>query len=834
MRFFQSVLFTFIGLCSCQFMQSQNPTPQSSVSIYKALQKLNTLASVLYVAAHPDDENTRLISYLSNHSNARVGYLSLTRGDGGQNLIGSELRELLGVIRTQELLAARRTDGGQQFFTRANDFGYSKHPDEAFAIWNKEAIIKDVVWTIRNFKPDVIINRFDHRTPGSTHGHHTGSAMASVEAFDLAGRDDFAVEQLDLTEVWTPYRQFFNTSWWFYGSQENFEKADKSKLVMFDIGSFDPKTGLSNNEIAAQASSQHLSQGFGRLSQRGSSTEYVELINGPLPQNNDLFDGIDTSWNRVEGGRKIGKILVAVQDNFNFHNPAIHLAQLLEAYQLISKLKDEHWRAIKLHEITQLIKDCAGLYIDFKTDTAEAVAGENININMEVIARNTAEILIEGASINGIGLFEVQKQNLNQNEGLSVKSTFSIPQNTPYSVPYWLTTSGTLGLYRVEDPTLIGLPQTPRSLVGQLNLTLFGIPFQLESDIRYHHARPDVGEIYQPFEIVPKVDVTLDSKGFLFASSKPQELKLKVTSHADHCQGNAGLRVPEGWTLSPSSQPFQIDNKGGSQILDFVLSPPAESSEAELIAFANMNGVAFEHELVRIDYDHIPLQTVLRPSRAKAVRLNIKTVPLRIAYVQGAGDVTVESLARIGFKPDIIQASDITPELLANYDVVITGVRAYNTMDALRFKQNDLFDFVKRGGTMLVQYNVSRGIVVDQLAPVPIELSRNRVTDEFSPVSFLDPNSPLLSFPNQLSGKDFEGWVQERGLYFPNNWDDAFKPLLRMNDPNEAPTDGSVLVSQYGQGHYIYTGLSFFRQFPESVPGAYRFFVNLISVGQNN
>jgi len=832
MRPYRIVLLVFTSLIAMANLWAQSPKVSSAIDIYKGVQKLNTLASVLYIAAHPDDENTRLISYLSNHLDAQVGYLSITRGDGGQNLIGPELRDLLGVIRTQELLAARRIDGGEQFFTRANDFGYSKHPDEAFAIWSKEAVIKDAVWVIRNFKPDVIINRFDHRTPGSTHGHHTGSAIASVEAFTLAADPNFAPEQLARTQTWSPYRQFFNTSWWFYGSEENFEKADKSKLVSFDIGSFDPKTGLSNNEIAAQASSQHLSQGFGRMSQRGSSTEYVELINGPLQGNNDLFDGIDTSWNRVSGGKNIGKILSEVENNFNFQNPAVHLKQLLEAYQLILNLEDSHWRNIKTKEISKLIQACAGLYVDFKTTSPNASAGSEISVGLEIIARNTSDIVIEEASVNGILLYKVQKQHLKENEDVSFDNTLFIPEDTTYSVPYWLTKTGTLGLYRVDDQALIGLPQTPRSLVGQVNLSVLGMPFQLQSDLTYHHALPDVGEIYQPFEIVPKVDVTLDSKSFLFADSNPQNLKLKITAHADNCSGEAGIRVPEGWIISPTISSFIIKNKGESLTLDYVLHPPSSSSEANLTAFANIDDQSFEHELLQINYTHIPVQTILRPSEAKAVRLDINTVPLKIAFIAGAGDVTVESLARVGLQSDVIQAADISPELLSNYNVVITGIRAYNTVDDLKFKQNDLLDFVKQGGTMLVQYNVNRGIVVDQLAPVPIELSRDRVTDEFSPVEILDPTSPLMSFPNQLSSKDFDGWVQERGLYFPSSWDSAFKALLRMNDPNEPPTDGSVLVTDYGKGHYIYTGLSFFRQFPESVPGAYRFFVNLISIGK--
>ena len=295
---------------------SQKPIKQNTSEIYESVKKLNFLGSVLYVAAHPDDENTRLISYFSNHVKARTGYLSMTRGDGGQNLIGPEIRELLGVIRTQELLAARRVDGGEQFFTRANDFGYSKHPDETLVVWNKDEVLKDVVSRIRKFKPDIIINRFDHRTPGSNHGHHTSSAMLSLEAFDLANDKNYKTHK-GSTDLWQPKRIFFNTSWWFYGSQKKFAEADKSKMLNFDIGLFSPSSGLSNNEVASIASSQHLSQGFGRRTTRGSEKEYVEFLKGDFPKDKtNIFEGIDTSWNRVKGGKAIGEILRSVEQNF--------------------------------------------------------------------------------------------------------------------------------------------------------------------------------------------------------------------------------------------------------------------------------------------------------------------------------------------------------------------------------------------------------------------------------------------------------------------------------------------------------------------------------------
>ncbi|MGB3149855.1 MAG: PIG-L family deacetylase, partial [Maribacter sp.] len=422
----------------CSFFASistnaQAPKKSSSAAIYHSLQKLNFLGTALYVAAHPDDENTRLISYLSNNVKARTGYLSLTRGDGGQNLIGPELRELLGVLRTQELLAARRVDGGEQFFTRANDFGYSKHPKETLEIWNKEVILEDVVRTIREFKPDIIINRFDHRSPGSTHGHHTSSAMLSLEAFDLANDSSSYPNQLETTETWQPKRLFFNTSWWFYGSEEKFEKADKSQMLNFDVGTYYPILGLSNNEIASLASSQHLCQGFGRLSSRGSQEEYVELLKGDLPNDrSDLFDGINTTWSRVKGGKDIGDILYEVESNFNFKNPTLHLQQLVKAYKLLQGIEDEHWKNLKSEELKHLILSVSGIHLEAFSKTDYANPGESISITVEALNRAPSTVVLKSVLINNKEVLKGEidlKDNVLKTEEVNL----SISENTEYT-----------------------------------------------------------------------------------------------------------------------------------------------------------------------------------------------------------------------------------------------------------------------------------------------------------------------------------------------------------------------------------------------------------------
>ena len=502
-------LFTFI------FLSAQQPKKLNSSQIYEAVQKLNFLGSVLYVAAHPDDENTRLISYMSNHIKARTAYLSLTRGDGGQNLIGPELRELLGVIRTQELLAARRVDGGEQLFTRANDFGYSKHPDETLSIWNKDDVLSDVVWAIRTFKPDIIINRFDHRTPGRTHGHHTSSAMLSVEAFDLSNNKNIYTEQLEDTELWQPKRLFFNTSWWFYGSQENFEKADKSNMLEFDIGVYYPEKGLSNNEVAAIASSQHLCQGFGRLSQRGSQKEYVEFLKGEKPKTDNIFDGIDTSWNRIDGGNTIENILKPIEENFNFKDPSAHLPELIKAYKLINKLKNKHWKTQKSKEIKAIIEACAGLYLEASARTSYATKNSDIEMSIEALNRSNAEIVLKSIS-NWNGTSFGKNINLSNNKKVTFTEKYHIASDEEYSSPYWLNEKGTLGMYTVKKSSLIGKPETPKEINIDFNIEIEGVPITITKNVVYRYSEPDKGELYKPFDVLPKVTVKMTDDVYIF------------------------------------------------------------------------------------------------------------------------------------------------------------------------------------------------------------------------------------------------------------------------------------------------------------------------------
>lgn len=811
----------------------QDSSPPSSVKLYNDLQKLNFLGSALYIAAHPDDENTRLISYLSNNIHARTAYLSLTRGDGGQNLIGTELRELLGVLRTQELLAARGVDGGLQFFTRANDFGYSKHPDETLRIWDRDAVLSDVVRVIRTFKPDVIINRFDHRTPGSTHGHHTSSAILSTEAFDLAGKKDAYPEQLNTLEAWNPERLFFNTSWWFYGSREKFENADKSRLVAMDIGVYYPERGLSNNEIAATASSQHRCQGFGRPNVRGSEKEYVELLEGSMPSDEDLFDGIDTSWGRLPGGDAIGALLDPMESSFDFKNPASHLPDLLEAYTILGTLEDSHWKRIKRKALLELIVNVSGLYIEASSLEYSANPGEVARVRLEMVNRSEWPVEVRGFELDS-GTRSDSLIPLPYNERVLVEASIEVPKNHEGTDPYWLRLPGTQGLYEVSDPGLIGKPQTPPAFYFRANLVVNGTPLTYVTPVIHRYSESDKGELTRAFEVLPKVTASFEEQVSMFTSAHSRPLKIVVKSHTDKASGTVSLQIPQGWQAEPESYSLELDGKGDEQVFQFTLLPPPGDSQGFVKPRIAVDGVVYDKELIPIVYEHIPAQIVLLPASVKVVRLNVEKAGQHIGYVMGAGDQVPENLEAIGYTVHPLAVDAISPESLKKMDGVVLGIRAYNVLDELPFKNDMLLNYVEEGGTLIVQYNTSGRGTRDfsNLAPYPLRISRDRVSDETAPVRILKPDHPVFNYPNQIDQTDFQGWVQERGLYFPNTWDPSYTALLSMNDPGESEKKGALLIAPYGSGYYIYTGLSFFRELPAGVPGAFKLLSNMLSVGK--
>jgi len=811
-RSFTSIFIFFISIAAL----AQAPQKLNSVEIYEQVQKLNFLGKVLYVAAHPDDENTKLITYFSNHYHAQTAYLSLTRGDGGQNLIGTELREKLGAIRTQELLAARRIDGGEQFFTRANDFGFSKEPNETFAIWNKEEVMEDVIQVMETFRPDIIVNRFAHNTPGTTHGHHTASAMLSLEAYDLV--------------KYQPKRIFFNTSWWFYGSQEAFDAADKSKLLAINSNVYYPLKGKSNNEIAALSRSQHKCQGFGTLGTRGDEIEYLELLKGDLPSNTNLFEGIDTSWNRVKGGNEIGKILYDIEKNFNFGNPSVHIPNLIKAYDLIQKLEDSHWKEIKSKQIIKIIEACSGLFMEAVADTERITKESKFNLQLEVINRSQSNVKL--ISINALNIKnEIQNKPLKNNEKVNFQFKDVVVGNAvDYSNLFWLKEQQTEGMYRVSDKSIRILPEISTSFPVIFTMEIEGKTIEFVKNITYKFNNPDDGETYIPFTILPEFTSAIEPKVIIFNSTQPKEITVKVKAHKANASGKLSLAIPQDWKIEPKEIPFTIEAKNEERKFTFKVYPTKPEITSKLVAQISTSNGTLDKELVTIQYPHIPKQTILVASESKVVKLNIATKGKNIGYIMGAGDEVNKNLENLGFQVTNLNPNEITTENLKSFDAVILGIRAFNVVDELKFKNKILFDYVANGGNVIVQYNTTNNLITKEIAPYNLKLSRDRVTDENAKVTFLAPNHKVLNQPNKISEKDFTGWVQEQGLYYPNEWSSEFIPILASNDEAETPKKGGLLIAKHGKGNYIYTGLSFFRELPEGVSGAYRLLANLIAL----
>ncbi len=820
--------FSFAGLFG------QHPRNLTPGEIHHAIEKLNFLGSVLYVAAHPDDENTRAISYFANHIKARTAYLSVTRGDGGQNLIGPEMSEFLGVIRTQELLAARKIDGGEQWFTRANDFGYSKHSNETLNIWEREEVLKDVVWAIRSFRPDVIINRFDHTTAGNTHGHHTASAILSFEAFDISNDSSVFQDQLKYVRPHKPERLFFNTSWWFYGSREKFEQADKSDLLEIDMGVYYPWMGLSNSEVAAESRSQHKSQGFGSTGTRGQDVEYLKFLKGTMPANvHDVFDGINTTWSRVEGAGHITQLVESILDHYQFTDPAASVPGLLEVYDAIYSLPDGYWKEVKLNEIKNIIASCMGLFTEAVTQQHKVIPGGDCNVIIEVANRSGIQASVQRMYFKNADFDTLTEVSLKRNDPFIVRKKLNIFENTPFTGPYWLKERGSIGMYKVPQQEWIGKPlkESPLSIV--FHLEVLGRELILEKEVQYKFNSPEDGPVYRPLEIVPPFLVSFSEKAYIIKKGSSKDIQVNVTSLKTGEEVSLALQLPNGWRTEPENISFTPEMRGQEQSFIFTVHAPEYSSEVDGKALVTTGTQSFSFEMKSVDYPHIPFQTILKPAEARIVSVDLQTTESRIAYIMGAGDEIPQGLRQMNYTVDVLEAEKINGDLLGQYQAVIIGVRAYNKWDVLRYKQSLLMDFVHNGGTLIVQFNTSSGLVTDQLGPYPISLSRDRVSVEEAPVRILSKEHRVLKFPNEIVDSDFDGWVQERGLYFPGEWDSRYTAVLSSNDPGETPKDGGLLIAPYGKGWFMYTGYSWFRQIPAGVPGAYRILANMIAMNGN-
>ena len=808
---------------------AQSPQTWTSADIYLAIKKLNVLGSVLYVAAHPDDENTGLIAYLSKDRLYRTGYLSMTRGDGGQNLIGDEQGIDLGLIRTQELLAARRIDGGEQFFTRAFDFGFSKNPEETFTKWDKEKILSDVVWVIRKFQPDIIITRFPTTGEGG-HGHHTASAILANEAFTAAADPTRFVDQLKYVQPWQVKRVLWNT---FNFGGTNTQSDSQYKL---DVGGYNPLLGKSYGEIAAEGRSQHKSQGFGVPAGRGESLQFFTATKGDQPKN-DLMEGVDISWKKVNGGEAIEKMVNDISASFDFLHPENSVKGLVQLYKSLNAMPAGYWRSKKLDETKQLIEQCSGLWIDVFTTEQFAVQTDSIRFNFQFNNRLGVNATIKGFVVDGFD--SLMGQPLAKNRNINFAKTVFVPATKPITQPYWLETKMEPGYFNVNDQTKIGIPDIQPSYVLSVKINIEGEDFNFSRAVKYKFTDPVRGELYWPLVVVPPVLITPseDLKIIMNGNDKTngalaiKGLKRNFTGKMVAFSENDMKPLTN---FSFSSQKVRVNSKGQSLSFDYNGNEIKTSSNVLFGITDTLGNNLIKSDKHEIKHDHIPAINYFHDADVSLKVVNVETYGKKIGYIVGAGDKVPEALEQMGFEVNRLNQKEIAKNPLDKFDAIIVGVRAYNTLDWLGSYYDKLMKYVENGGNLIVQYNTSNFIsnVRSKIGPYDFTISRNRVTDENATVTFLKPEHPALNFPNKINQDDFKGWIQERSIYDAIDTTGKFEKILAMNDPGEKPDDGSLLIAKYGRGYFTYTGLVFFRELPAGVPGAYRLLANLIALNR--
>jgi LmbE family N-acetylglucosaminyl deacetylase len=801
-----------------QFTFSQAPRTYSSSHIFQQIKKLDVLGSVLYIAAHPDDENTRLLAFLANGKLYRTGYLSMTRGDGGQNLIGDEQGVELGLIRTQELLAARRIDGAEQFFTRAYDFGFTKSPVETFQFWDEQKILSDVVWVIRKFQPDVIITRFPTTGEGG-HGHHTASAILAGEAFVAAADPAKFPEQFKYgVKPWQAKRLLWNT---FNFGSVNTERPDQFKI---DVGGYNSLLGKSYGEIAAESRSQHKTQGFGVASSRGKSLEYFKTIKGSEPEKT-LMDGVKTNWERLNDAAMETAIQKLIAD-YSFQQPEKSLPALLTIYQSLKRSDEGYWRDQKLEQIKQIIKECVGLYMEATTKTMFAVQGDSLQVNFVADNRVGGTVRISSVTL--------QNKKFELNEDLPVDQNISrsldvlIPSSTKVSQSYWLVEPMNKGSYNVSDQNLIGKAQNdPESAI--VNMKINGEEFSYTIPIQYKSSDPVKGEEFEPLFIIPKIEIKSTPELALSINNKPVKITIEPVNNS---RSESSFKVKDSTSsniIKENPQSIQ-DKLSGAGYFYSVKDP--EKKNTEIIDWSAVEGNAIYDSYKKIiSYPHIPNIIYFHKAESKLVSFDLKISGKKVGYIPGAGDKVPDALKKMGYEVTILSPKDITENNLKQFDAIVTGVRAYNIYEWLNDSYNTLMNYVKNGGVLLVQYNTNNNIgpVKAKIGPYPFTISRSRVTDENAEVKFLHPENTLMNYPNKITQKDFVNWIQERSTYQAENYEANYKTLFSMHDANEDPAQGSLIYMDYGKGRFVYCGLVMFRELPAGIPGAYRLFANLLA-----
>ncbi|MDQ6701346.1 MAG: PIG-L family deacetylase [Acidobacteriota bacterium] len=834
-------LAAFCAVISCIAPAHAQRNLSGTPEIKLALDKLNVLGSVLMIAAHPDDENTAILAYCARGRKVRTGYLSATRGEGGQNLIGSEQGDLLGVIRTQELLAARRIDGAEQFFTRAIDFGFTKTPEETLRKWGRDKILSDMVWVIREFQPDVILLRFSG-TPRDGHGQHQSSAILGKEAFTAAADPARFPEQLKLTQIWQAKRLMWNV--FSFNAEQEKAAAEMGGRIEVDPGIFDPILGKSYAEIAGLSRSEHRSQGMGAAERRGPSRNFLVTVAGDKAAK-DLFDGVDITWNRVPGGSGIAPILAKAAADFVPEHPERTIPLLAQARPAIADLAatKNAWGARKLAEIDEAIALCAGLWVEAQAERAAVSPGSAFTINVSAINRSPVPVNEVHAKIQGIGTEQslTLAKSLSYNTPVTQTANITVPADAAYSQPFWLRRPHVGDAYDIDDQQLIG--RADRLPVSQavFEISVGATRISLTRPVQYRYVDRVLGEMTRPLAVVPALAVNLPEPVVVFTHPGTRQIAVQLTANARQVSGEVHLTADPGWKVEPASKRFQIAQSGEQQELTFAIARdsvgPEKNGPAHFRVSASVGGKEIAAGMQVIAYPHIPPQAIFRPSDGLLRMAPLTVLSKRVGYVMGAGDEVPDSLKQMGCEVRLLSEEDLSRGDLSGYDAIVTGVRAYNVRADLRANQHRLLDYVRNGGRMIVQYNVAENprftgrtsSDLEHVGPYPFKIGSDRVTVEEAPVAFPHPDSRLLQAPNHITPADFEGWIQERGLYFASEWDSHYETVLESHDPTEKALPGGMLFTRYGKGSYIFTAYAWFRQLPAGVPGAYRLFANLLS-----
>jgi LmbE family N-acetylglucosaminyl deacetylase len=805
-----------------------------TAAMEQALDRLRVTGSVLMIAAHPDDENTALLAYFARGRNLRTGYLSLTRGEGGQNLIGSEQGDLMGVIRTQELLAARHIDGAEQFFTRAIDFGFSKTAAETLEKWGHDEVLADVVWTIRRFQPDVIVLRFSG-TARDGHGHHQASAMLGKEAFRAAADPARFPEQLKWVKPWQARRLYWNV--FSFSRQQEQEAAALQNKVTIDTGEYNPVLGYSYGEIAGMSRSQHRSQGMGAPERKGAAPNYLALVDGEAATR-DFMEGIDAGWGRVAGGAAVDTELKAAQAAFVPESPEGVIPRLVKARALMAAIDDPIARR-KLEELDETIALASGLWLDVSAVSALTTPGGKVGLHLTAVNRSKTPVTLLDVASDGVHFLDGGPVALEFNQPYTKDAEWRVPDGQPMTQPLWLRFPHEGNLYVIPAQEEIGLAQGDAALVTRWRVNVAGAEIALKRPVENRFVDRVRGEQVRPLVVAPPSVVKISQNALLFPSAQKRTVEVEARANRADVAGKVLLEAPNGWTVSPAAREFKLATAGQTETVTFEVTPPAGDSSGFLQAAAIVEGLQNPESVTLIDYEHIPLQTVFQPAKTRIVREDVKTTAKQVGYVMGAGDDVPAALGELGCMVTMLTDSDLSHGDLSKFDAVVTGVRAFNTRPALKTNLDRLLQFAEAGGTVVVQYNVMENPIfrgddgsLNRTGPYPLKVGRDRVTVEDSPVKILKPDHRLMTIPNRITQSDFEGWLQERGLYFASEWDPKYETMLEMNDPGEKPLAGGLLYARTGKGAYVFCPLSFFRELPAGVPGAYRLFANFVSAGK--